>query len=325
MLASSPGGRNDCRLGTRLNSCMTHYINHANLVKGYTVVLHVSVVLYLKFKPPILLDQYLYNQFSMTSASAIVVVAVCAVVCIGYVDALPSSCDDICQSGDFLIDTEDIVYCSVEELCGSTGWRRVGIADFRNSSTSCPDGLVVYDGAVRGCQRETTSSTNSVTIPTSGISYSQVCGKVLGYPYHTVDAFVPQWTGSRDIEGKYLDGISVTYGPEGSRQHIFSLAGGGGDGTICPCAASSLFPDSQPDFVGDDYYCESGGSGDDDILWDGEQCDGDEADCCTAPYMPFFYKDLSTSTTEDIELRILVNQGFGDENIYLLAYEIYVK
>ena len=186
-------------------------------------------------------------------------------------------------------------------------------------------GLVVYDGAVRGCQRETTSSNNSVTIPTSGISYSQVCGKVLGYPYRTLDAFNPEWTGNRDIEDNYFDGISVTYGAAGSHQHIFSLAGVGGDGTSCPCAASSYSPDAQPDFVGDDYYCESGASGDDDILWDGEQCDGNEADCCTAPYMPFFYKDLGTSTTDDIELRILPDQSFTDENLYLLAYEFYVK
>ena len=153
--------------------------------------------------------------------SAIVVVAVCAVVCIGYVDArcctnpIPSSCEEhgpICESGNFLIDSGDIVYCSAEKHCGSTGWTRVGIADFRNSDTPCPDGLVVYDGAVRGCQRETTSSTNSVTIPTSGISYSQVCGKVLGYPYNSLDAFNPQWTGDGGIEGNYLDGISVTYG-----------------------------------------------------------------------------------------------------------------
>ena len=74
--------------------------------------------------------------------TTIVVVAVCAVVCIGYVIVLPSSCDDICQSGDFLIDTGDIVYCSVEEHCGSTGWRKVGIADFMNSSTPCPDGRI---------------------------------------------------------------------------------------------------------------------------------------------------------------------------------------
>ena len=35
--------------------------------------------------------------------------------------------------------------------------------------------------------------------------------------------------------------------------------------------------------------------------------------------------DLGSSTTDDIELRILPNQGFGDENLYLLAYEFYVK
>ena len=269
--------------------------------------------------------------------TTIVVVAVCAVVCIGYVDAcrtgcctdpIPSSCEEhgpICESGNFLIDSGDIVYCSAERLCGSKGWTRVGIADFRNSDIPCPDGLVVYDGAVRGCQRETTSSTNSVTIPTSGISYSQVCGKVLGYPYRTLDAFNPQWTGNRDIEENYFDGISVTYGPAESRQHIFSLAGAGDDGTICPCAASSSLPNSQPDFVGNDYYCESGASGADDILWDGVECDGNEADCCTAPYMPFFYKNLGTFTTDDIELRILPDQSFADENLYLLAYEFYVK
>ena len=47
----------------------------------------------------------------------------------------------ICESGNFLIDSGDIVYCSAEEHCGSKGWR-VGVADFRNP---CPDGLVVYD------------------------------------------------------------------------------------------------------------------------------------------------------------------------------------
>ena len=110
----------------------------------------------------------------MTSASAIVV----AVVCIGYIIALPSSCDDICQSGDFMIDTGDIVFCSVEELCGSTGWRRVGIADFRDPETPCPETWNLYGGAVlpHGCMRRSCPPTGYMTISTSGISYSQVCG-----------------------------------------------------------------------------------------------------------------------------------------------------
>ena len=73
-----------------------------------------------------------------------------------------------------------------------------------------------------------------------------------------------------------------------------------------------------------DYYCESGGSGD--ILWDGEQCDGVETPCYTSPYIPYFYKHLYVSTTDDIELRIMISiDEIGYEDIYLLAYEFYVK
>ena len=124
-----------------------------------------------------------------------------------------------------------------------------------------------------------------MTIPTSGVSYSQVCGKVLGYPYNSLDSFNPD---NKNIEDKYFDGISITYGPAGSRQHI-SLVGTGHDGTRCPCTASSSLPDSQPDFVGDDYYCKSGASGADYMLWDVEQCDGNEADCCRSWFIYYWW------------------------------------
>ena len=277
-------------------------------------------------------------MFSMTITSALVVV-VCAVVCIGYVDAscctapLPSSCEEhgpICQSGYFLITTGqgDItnVYCSTEELCGSTGWTGVGIADFGNPQTPCPDGLIEYKkGELRACKRKSPSSTNSVIISTNGISYSQVCGKVLGYPHKSLDAFNPKWTGKKNIEKDYVDGISITHGAAGSRQHIFSLAGAGGQGQVCPCSDASKFADTVPEFVGEDYYCESGGSGTDDILWDGKQCDGNESPCCTSPLLPYFHKKLESPTTDDIELRILPNQNFNDEDLFLLSYEIFVK
>ena len=239
-----------------------------------------------------------------TSAIVAVAVLVCAVVCIGYANA--SSCS------------------RSNELCGSTGWKKLGIADFRDHETPCPEGTIVYGGFSifpRGCGRHSQSpSAVTINIPTSGTSYSQVCGKVFGYPWRTLDGF----KGSSDIEGNYVDGISVTYGPAGSRQHIFSLASVSGNGIGCPCADNSTHPNSQPHFVGDDYYCESGGSGD--ILWDGEQCDGVEAPCCTSPYIPYFYKYLDVSTTDDIELRIMISiDEIGYEDIYLLAYEFYIK
>ena len=281
-------------------------------------------------------------------SSAIVAIALCTVVCIGYVDAsccdscplyLPSSCEEIQakihQSGYYAIASGgDIksIYCSAEELCGSTGWTRVGIADFGNPQTPCPDGLIEHnDNEVRACKRE---SLSSVIIPTNGISYSQVCGTVQGYQFGSPDGFFPKNTGPKNIEENYLDGISVTHGPSGSRQHIFSFAGATGT-AACPCYENSKL-DSTPSFVGQDYYCESGiPSGEkwspivygNDILWDGQQCPGSEAPCCSAsPHMPYFHKELDLPTTDDIELRILSNQNIKtDEDILLLSYEIYIK
>ena len=69
-----------------------------------------------------------------------------------------------------------------------------------------------------------------------------------------------------------------------------------------------------PSYVGTDYYCEAGAEDSNtvsltaiytnDPLWDGQQCGGGEAPCCTHPNMPWFIKTLSETTTEDIELRL---------------------
>ena len=80
-------------------------------------------------------------------------------------------------------------------------------------------------------------------------------------------------------------------------------------------------------------YCESGYSGNghdcgifhnSDPLWDGQQCGGLEAPCCTHPNMPWFIKTLSETTTEDIELRpCTTNEGCtGTVPIFLI--ELYI-
>ena len=63
-------------------------------------------------------------------------------------------------------------------------------------------------------------------------------------------------------------------------------------------------------FVGNDYYCESRrGIGEshyilysNDPLWDGQDCPGNEATCCTFPKMPWFVKTLNETVNDDIEL-----------------------
>ena len=87
-----------------------------------------------------------------------------------------------------------------------------------------------------------------------------------------------------------------------------------------------------PDFVGNDYYCESGYSGSqfgnllvEDILWDGQLCSEIESPCCTTPNMPWFLKTLNEETNDDIELRVCANSFPTSEETPLDIIEIYIK
>ena len=150
-----------------------------------------------------------------------------------------------------------------------------------------------------------------------------------GYQYRSPDAFN---TGTSDIDSYYVEGVSITYGSN-PRQHIWTYAGGLTethlDSNGCPCnSGSSASP--PPSFVGNDYYCESGLNAApwssilyaDDLLWDGQNCNGPESTCCTNPNMPWFLKTLNETTTDNIELRVCSNAGLDTP---LDIIEIYVK
>ena len=87
-----------------------------------------------------------------------------------------------------------------------------------------------------------------------------------------------------------------------------------------------------PPYVGNDYYCETGFNGiglpsedfyPNDPLWDGQECIGEEAPCCTRPNMPWFIKSLGEKTTEDIQLRLCI--GDAEEQTLLQVIEFYVQ
>ena len=54
------------------------------------------------------------------------------------------------------------------------------------------------------------------------------------------------------------------------------------------------------------------------IVWDGQQCNGNEGPCCTNTKMPWFTKTLNENTAEDIELRMCANQIYPDEDTWIL-------
>ena len=225
------------------------------------------------------------------------------------------------------------VYCHMETLCGKGGgWRRIASLNMTDPNEKCPTQFRTYsqDG-VHACGRPATSSGSCVGITFSSrdIRYSQVCGRVIGYQYYTVD-------GSRsngNINSAYVDGISLTHG--NPRSHIWTfMAGGGSDNQYshCPCGIGQ-YARPAPSFVGSDYYCEAGRNDHLvrgffyilDPLWDGIDCGNSETACCQRTLIPWFYKSFGYSTTDYVEMRICCDQNTDDEDVPVEQYEIYVK
>ena len=224
------------------------------------------------------------------------------------------------------------VYCYMEELCSSAGgWMRVAYLNVTDSSEKCPDGFRLYsENGVRACGRPVSSggSCVGITFPSGNVEYSQVCGKVIGYSIASPDGPV-----GSDINGNYIDGISLTHGSP--RKHIWSLiatARGNAHPSECPCGTSG--PKSAPLFVSTDYYCESGNPNSQwqggkfysaDPLWDGKGCGSVEGPCCNRPNLPWFYKSLGYTTTDSIEMRLCCDEGTTNEDVSFGLVEIYFK
>ena len=264
---------------------------------------------------------------------------------------IPTSCQEIrnkqpnSPSGVYLLATAtngtQYAYCNMEELCGSGGgWTRLAYLDMSDATVNCPSGFRLYQsGGVRACGRPVTSSGSCVSVqfPSNGISYSQVCGRVVGYQYGSTDAVTDDSASHDDINSYYVEGVSITRGSH--RQHIWTLIAGLNEASNyknynkCPC--SQVSTQTVQSFIGNDYFCESGNPAADgtwqvilytsDPLWDGRGCGSLESNCCTAPGLPWFNKVLNTTTTDYLEMRVCGDSGTADEDVPVSYYELYVK
>ena len=222
-------------------------------------------------------------------------------------------------------------------LCdGSPGWRRVAYLNMSDPSQQCPSVWQEITTPHRVCGRRSTStSCEGLNYTTGSEQYDQVCGRIIGYQLGTPDAFRRS---SQSIDSTYLDGISVTY--SSPRQHIWSFSGGLEEEnfydpvTLCPCVTGSTNGNLIPSFVSQNYFCESGIARWDtrtyalwrngDPLWDGQGC-GPTSSCCTFNSPPWFNVQLSSPTTDDIEVRICGDQAIGDEDTPIQLIELYIK
>ena len=230
------------------------------------------------------------------------------------------------------------VYCDMTRTCGGItgGWMEVANIDMTDSSHTCPQGLRTLTTPLRMCGRSITSpGCSSATFDSHGISYTRVCGKIIGYQNGSTDAFL-QFIQNQalTIDGPYLDGVSLTHGSQ-PRKHIWSFAAGVDETqTInqrskCPCITGESTP--IPPWVGNDYFCDSGAKElwqntfyPDHPLWDGEGC-GPTSTCCSFNNPPWFSKQLPSPTTDDIEMRLCVDGYSTNEDVPVEKVELFVQ
>ena len=209
---------------------------------------------------------------------------------------------------------------------------RVANVNMSQTGARCPQGLTQKNTSGLTLCGQSATGCQGTLFSALGLSYSRVCGQLRGYQSNYPDAFGPYIVNSSlTINQGYVDGASITY------EHIWTYATGisylySTCGPLCSCPCNNGSTAQVPPYVGSDYYCETGynavGFSNEsflnDPLWDGQQCDGVEAPCCTDSNMPWFTKTLGETTTEDIQLRLCIDNSISDEETLLQLIELYV-
>ena len=200
------------------------------------------------------------------------------------------------------------IYCDMERSCNGVagGWMRVASIVMTDTSSTCPSGLGTLTSPRRLCAMNIDGpGCSSAVLPVQGVQYSRVCGKIIGYQQGAPDAFRPYISGEqRTIDSYYVDGISLTHRTS-PRKHIWTFVAALHEdnpepSSVCPCTNTrNSPPPAVPDFIGHDYFCDTGSENHfqnifygDDPLWDGAGC-GQFSTCCSWNSPPWFLKNIS--------------------------------
>ena len=243
-----------------------------------------------------------------------------------YNDKLNSS--NTCSINDASAGVMDLPVCNFCQSEMNSTWIRVAELNMSDPSSQCPPNFTLNsNNGVRTCMAMMPSaSCTSVFFSMHNVTYSKVFGKIRAYQYGVTNSFKPFNRGNGTIDEPYVDGVSVTYGQP--RQHIWTFAADlRKNDSFCPCS-SRQDTSVVPEYVGEDYFCDTGEARKDTLaadspLWDGTGC-GLDYSCCGYNNPPWFYKQLPAPTSEPIELRVCLDQSTSNENIALEAINIYV-
>ena len=93
---------------------------------------------------------------------------------------------------DIFQQVESFVLSQYNCPCGGPGqWTRIAHLDMSDPSQQCPSIWSLITTPVRGCGRSGRRACDSVTFPSTGQSYSHVCGRVTAYQSGRPNAFNP--------------------------------------------------------------------------------------------------------------------------------------
>ena len=223
--------------------------------------------------------------------------------------------------------------------CGEGVWMQVANVNMTQTSSSCPAGLEKVTSPKSLCRKLVDSGCSSAKFSTHGVPFSKVCGQVIGIQYGHVNGFRPYYNSQgRTIDDLYVEGVSITHSSQ-PRQHIWTFAAAQnglptGADDVCPCTNSKshvAFTGLIPEFIGNDFYCETGSRTLhttryylEDPLWDGEGC-GRFSSCCEGEGKPWFHKTLPQPVSSDIEARVCADQPRTDEDVLIEILTLYVQ
>ena len=226
-------------------------------------------------------------------------------------------------------DNYSLMNCSTSTALTCNGisgqWSRVAYLDTSQTNMECPGSLQATTNPP-SCRIFGNSPTcSSVFFSSGGLPYSQVCGRIEGRYSLSPDGFDTFPAGrpnSPTIEDNYVDGVSLSYGMR-PRNHIWTLA------VTLPqfnqkmgCLSCQFLV---PGFVGSDYTCRI--VPDCTSLSDDSTCRlvevWNENNLCNGGNM--FYRNLTQTTTEDLEMRLCRDQAASDEDIFITFIEIFVS
>ena len=258
-------------------------------------------------------------------------------------------------SNELLKDVENALYSVNEDLtqlygppcsCGrGSPWTRVAFLNMSDPNQQCPSNWTLKTTGIRGCGRGSTGTytTDSAFYPVNGITYSKVCGRVIGYQKGVTDGLFPYYRlNQRSIDKPYADGVSLTYGPAGSRKNIWTFIDANHEMEIatgyevaqCSCSNINFNWDFElPPFMNNSYFCDTGDLNrtssqsmlySNQPLWEGRGC-GSNSSCCQFNSPPWFCTTLSEPTSDELEFRIMLSEPSYDEDVIVSLIDVYVQ